>query len=137
MRLRLVSVAGALALSLCVAGQYANTVAIAQSDSADKATEKNEAAGRVPAYFAQIGLSKDQRAKVLEIQASYQNQIDALRKQIEQLEKKRDTDVRSPLSDEQKKKLDDLIDAGKKKASETRSKGKSGSTEKKSETESK
>ena len=74
---------------------------------------------------------KEQRTKVLEVQASYAAKIDTLRKQIADMEAKRDVDVRATLTDDQKKKLDELTDAGKKKAAETRTKGKPAEGDKK------
>lgn len=124
MKLRVLSVIGMLSLTLGLATQIPGPEVFAQSTADAKSVEKKGPDGRVPAYFAQIGLSKDQRAKVLEVQSSYADKIDALRKQIVDLEAKRDLDVRGVLSDEQKKKLDELVEAGKKKAAESRTKGK-------------
>ncbi len=122
-------VASALTLLLGVATVVPSSAVFGQNTASAK-KEKGAAEGRVPAYFAQIGLSKEQRAKVIDVQNSYSDKIDALRKQIAELEGKRDTDVRGVLTDEQKKKLDELVDAAKKKASESRSKGKSESANK-------
>lgn len=138
MKLRVVSVIGMLGLALGLASQIPDAAVFAQGAAESKSAEKKGADGRVPAYFAQIGLSKDQRAKVLEVQSSYAEKIDALRKQIADLEAKRDVDVRGVLSDDQKKKLDELVDAAKKKAAESRTKGKpaesgKGGAEKKAE----
>lgn len=128
MRLRVLSVIGAMALAVGMAAQIPEGALFAQSTSAEAKTgEKKGGDGRVPAYFAQIGLTKEQRSKVLEVQASYTQKIEALRKQIDDLETKRDADVRGVLTDEQKKKLDELTEAAKKKAAESRSKSKSAS----------
>ena len=124
MKLRVASVVGMLALSIGIASQIPPSSVLAQNESPSKKAEKGGAEGRVPAYYAQIGLSKDQRTKVLEVQASYAAKIDALRKQIADLESKRDVDVRATLTDDQRKTLDELSEAGKKKAAETRTKGK-------------
>lgn len=132
MNLRRVSVAGVMALMLGLAVQIPQESVLAQSTSAEaKSGEKKADNGRVPAYFAQIGLTKEQRAKVIDVQNSYAEKIEALRKQIADLEAKRDADVRGPLTDEQKKKLDELIETGKKKAAESRSKPKATSAESK------
>ena len=131
MKLRVASVVGILALSIGIASQIPPSSVLAQNESPSKKTEKGGAEGRVPAYYAQIGLSKEQRTKVLEVQASYAAKIDTLRKQIADMEAKRDVDVRATLTDDQKKKLDELSEAGKKKATETRTKGKPAEGDKK------
>ena len=118
-------------MSIGIASQIPPSSVLAQNESPSKKTEKGGAEGRVPAYYAQIGLSKDQRTKVLEVQASYAAKIDALRKQIADLESKRDVDVRATLTDDQRKTLDELSEAGKKKAAETRTKGKPADGDKK------
>lgn len=131
MKLRVASVVGMLALSIGIASQIPPSSVLAQNESSSKKADKGGAEGRVPAYYAQIGLSKEQRTKVLEVQASYAAKIDTLRKQIADMEAKRDVEVRATLTDDQKKKLDELTDAGKKKAAETRTKGKPAEGDKK------
>ena len=131
MKFRLMSAAAVVALSLGAASLTSWSPVLAQGDAPKKEATKKETSkdgdkveGRVPAYYAQIGLSKDQRNKVLETQASYATKIEALRKQIADLESKRDADVRGVLTDDQRKKLDEMVDAAKKKAAESRSKAK-------------
>ena len=133
MKLRVASVIGMLALSIGIASQIPPSSVLAQNESPSKKADKGGAEGRVPAYFAQIGLSKEQRTKVLEVQASYASKIDALRKQIADMETKRDVDVRATLTDDQRKKLDELTEAGKKKAADTRTKGKPEDADKKAD----
>ena len=133
MKLRVAAVVGMLAMSIGIASLIPTSSVLAQNESPSKKAERGGAEGRVPAYYAQIGLSKEQRTKVLEVQASYAAKIDALRKQIADMETKREADVRATLTDDQKKKLDELVDAAKKKAVETRTKGKSEDADKKTD----
>jgi peptidoglycan hydrolase CwlO-like protein len=63
----------------------------------EKAAEHEKAApvkvakkprGRLPAYYAQIGLSTEQRDHIYKVQSTYRKQIDELQKQIDALKKK-------------------------------------------------
>lgn len=90
---------------------------------ADK-KEPKKARGRVPAYFAQVGLSGEQREKIYSLQADYNGKIDELQKQVAELESKRDAEVEAVLTDAQKKQLDELRAAAKKKADERKGKKK-------------
>ncbi len=97
---------------------------VAQDDAKPKAAAKGEkkapkkAKGRVPAYFGQVGLSSEQKDKIYGIQGQYNEQIGALKKQINDLTSKRDAEVEAVLTDAQKKQLDELRAAAKKKAAD-------------------
>jgi Spy/CpxP family protein refolding chaperone len=99
----------------------------------EKAAEHEKAApvkvakkprGRLPAYYAQIGLSTEQRDQIYKVQSTYRKQIDELQKQIDALKKKQDAEVVAVLKPEQKEKLETLLAAAKKRAEERRSKNK-------------
>jgi hypothetical protein len=99
----------------------------------EKAAEKEKAAppkaakkprGRLPAYYAQIGLSTEQRDEIYAVQATYRKPIEDLHKQIEALQKKQDAEVVAVLKPEQKEKLDELLAAAKKRAEERRNRSK-------------
>lgn len=104
---------------------------IGQEKAATKSTEKaastkvaKKPRGRLPAYYAQVGLSTEQRDKIYSVQATYGKQIADLQKQIDALEARQDADVVAVLTPEQKKKLDELLAAAEKRAEERRSKNK-------------
>ena len=78
--------------------------------------------GRLPAYYAQIGLSNTQRDKIYGVQATYGTEIESLQKQIAVIEEKRDAEVVAVLTPEQKKTLEDLVAAAKKRSEERRKK---------------
>ncbi len=120
-----------VALCAFALGSQAN---VRMTSGQESAAEKEKAApakvakkprGRLPAYYAQIGLSTEQRDKIYGVQADYGKQIAALQKQIDDLVKKQDTEIVSVLKPEQKEKLDALLAAAKKRAEERRSKGRS------------
>ncbi|MCA9174574.1 MAG: hypothetical protein KDB14_08810 [Planctomycetales bacterium] len=88
----------------------------AAQDAGPAADEKPAAAtkfrGRLPAYFSRI-VSQEQRQKIYEIQARFNEQVEALREQIVDLESTRDKEVREVLTPEQKKQVDELLAAAK------------------------
>jgi predicted house-cleaning noncanonical NTP pyrophosphatase (MazG superfamily) len=57
--------------------------------------------GRLPAYYAKV-VSDKQREEIYGIQAKYNAQIAKLKEQLDELTKKRDTEVEEVLSDEQR-----------------------------------
>lgn len=61
--------------------------------------------GRLPNNYAKLGISEAQRKSIYGIQAKYNEQIDALTKQIEDLRGKRDAEIEAVLTPEQKEKL--------------------------------
>ena len=62
----------------------------------------DDEAGRLPPGYAVV-VTKSQRAKIYAIQDSYQKQLDDLKKQISEIESKRDKEIDGVLDDEQKK----------------------------------
>lgn len=73
---------------------------------------------RLPANYAKIGISEEQRKKIYEIQNSYDVQIAALQKQLADLRTKETAEVEAVLTPEQKKALLAANDESKKKAAE-------------------
>jgi Spy/CpxP family protein refolding chaperone len=87
----------------------------APKPTAKAAAEK--AAGRLPNNFAKLGITDAQRQKIYSLQAKYNDQIEVLMKQVEDLRSKRDTEVEGVLTPEQRDKLKTLQkDAAAKKA---------------------
>ncbi len=68
--------------------------------------------GRLPTYFSRV-VDTTQREKIYEIQGGYSAQIAALQKQIDELVKKRDTEVDAVLSPEQMANVSKLRDEAK------------------------
>lgn len=116
--------------ALFLGSQAPMSSTVAQDDSKDKAKPAakadkkapKKAKGRVPAYFAQVGLSGEQKEKIYSVQADYNSKIGELKKQIAELTSKRDAEVESVLTETQKKQLDDLRAAAKKKAADRKKK---------------
>ncbi len=71
--------------------------------------------GRLPNYYGKVGVTKTQRTKIYELQASYNEKIAALVQQIADLKAKRDMEVEAVLKPEQKKKVEELREAARKK----------------------
>lgn len=72
------------------------------------ATQRRQPAGRLPNYYGQLGLSNEQRLKVYAVQAKYAEEIQALRKQIAELEAKRDGEIDALCTETQKTQLGEL-----------------------------
>ncbi|MBC8868325.1 MAG: hypothetical protein H8E44_02855 [Planctomycetes bacterium] len=89
-------------------------------------TAPKKAGGRLPRYYGQIGLSDEQRGKVYEVQRTYREQIEELRKQLKAIEAKQKEEISEVLTEEQKAKLAELIGEPKKKRSPPSKKKKSG-----------
>jgi len=120
------SVVGACAAGLVFAQeqpQPAKTVQVVQKDKAEKSEAKKPSA-RMPNYFPKLGLSDQQREKILNALIDYNEQIDDLEDQINDLRAKRDADVRAVLSPEQREKLASLELEARKKRAEKADKGK-------------
>lgn len=127
MNQRFTSTFVAVSLALALGTQLSVEPTVGQEKSATKSTEKAAATkprGRLPAYYAQVGLSTAQRETIYSVQADYGKQIEALQKQIEAIQKKQDADVVAVLKPEQKEKLDKLLADAQKRAEERRSKSK-------------
>lgn len=74
------------------------------------AQDKNSSRGRqLPANWAKLGLSAEQKSKVYEVQEKYKSQIEALQKQINDLRKKERSDMEGVLTDGQKTRLREIL----------------------------
>lgn len=110
---------------------------VAQEPGKASKTEKDAAAkkvaksgDRLPANYAKIGISEEQRKKIYEIQGKYDDQIAALQKQLADLRAKEKAEVEAVLTPEQKKNLQSVSEESQKKAAE---KKKAGDKEKESD----
>lgn len=64
--------------------------------------------GRLPNYYRQV-VTLEQRDKIYAIQQSYSAQLEALEKQIAELEAKRDAEIEAVLTPEQREKVKTLV----------------------------
>jgi hypothetical protein len=62
----------------------------------------------LPKNWSKLGLTPEQKTKIQGIQVEYQTKISALKKQIEELQKKEHTEMVKVLTKEQKAKLTEL-----------------------------
>jgi hypothetical protein len=89
----------------------------------DAPSPRAESRGRLPSYFSQV-VTPQQKEQVYQVQAEYEQQIDTLEAKIEALEKKRDEAVRTLLTADQRKQVDQLAAAAKAKRDERKAKEK-------------
>lgn len=100
-------------------GQEAGKAAAKADKNADaKSTKKASSGDRLPANYAKIGLSEDQKKKIYEVQNKFEAEIDSLEKQIADLKAKQKAEVESVLTPEQHKALQAAIEDSKKKSAE-------------------
>lgn len=75
--------------------------------------QKDDAPARVkgflPPHFKKLGLSESQVQDIYKIQNKYGAEMDALETKIRELKGVRDKEVRSVLTAEQKKRLEDIL----------------------------
>lgn len=123
----------ALACGLIAVGTIGVSVrssAIAQeavkTEKSEGAKKSAKSGDRLPANYAKIGVSEDQRKKIYEIQNKYDDQISALQKQIADLKAKETAEVEAVLTPEQKKALQNANEESKKKAAEKKKSGEKG-----------
>ena len=94
-----------------------------EKGSEAKGSKKVSSGDRLPANYAKIGLSEEQRKKIYEVQNKYEAQIDTLEKQIADLKAKQKAEVEGVLTPEQQKALQTAIEESKKKAAEKKKVG--------------
>lgn len=101
-----------LLTGLCVVFTATTVATVSGADTAAKPTAtkagakgKAKARGRLPANYARIGLTADQREKIYDVQIKYNAQIADLEKQLVELRGKRDAEVEAVLNSDQKTKL--------------------------------
>jgi Spy/CpxP family protein refolding chaperone len=65
--------------------------------------------GQLPANWGKLGLSDEQKQKVYKVQADYKEKIADLEKQLKDAKAKEKQEMEAVLTDEQKKRLRDLL----------------------------
>jgi len=79
-----------------------------QPDSIEKRIRKKPR-GRVPNHYGKLGLSPKQKETIYGIQSKYRDQIEALEKQLAELEQQEDEEVEAVLTDDQKTRLQEIL----------------------------
>lgn len=69
---------------------------------ATSATAQPERKGRLPPHFGKLGLSEPQKTQIYAVQAKYEDQLEALERQMEALKEKRDGEIEMALNADQK-----------------------------------
>jgi Spy/CpxP family protein refolding chaperone len=64
--------------------------------------------GALPLYFKSLGLTDEQRQKVVKIHASYKSKLDSLSEQIKQLKNEERAELNKVLSETQRQRLREL-----------------------------
>ncbi len=90
----------------------------AKTEKGAEAKKAAKSGDRLPANYAKIGISDEQRKKIYEIQGKYDDQIAALQKQLADLRAKEKAEVEAVLTPEQKKTLQSVSEESQKKAAE-------------------
>jgi hypothetical protein len=70
----------------------------------------------LPSGWGKLGITDPQKQAIYKVEDTYADQLDRLRKQISDIEAKRDADMRSILTDAQQKRLGDKPDKAEAKA---------------------
>lgn len=93
-----------VAFGALIAAQTAWAQAPASEKSGAAAPSEKKLTGRLPPYYGEV-VSKEQRAKIYEIQTKYNEQVMKLRVQIAALEKQLQAEVEGVLTPEQLEKV--------------------------------
>jgi Spy/CpxP family protein refolding chaperone len=79
------------------------------------ATTTKPLKGRLPAYYAKLPVTTDQKQKIYEIEASFAPKIKQLHDQLEALEAEQNQQIKAVLTPEQQEKLKTMIAEAKEK----------------------
>jgi hypothetical protein len=79
------------------------------SKSTQDDTPAPKAKGVLPKYFKSLGLTDDQRQKVVKVHAAYSAKVASLKEQISQLSAEERSELNRILSDTQRTRLHELI----------------------------
>lgn len=80
-----------------------------QNKEPNKAGAAEKGRGRLPNRYAQIGLSDAQKEQVYAIQAKYRAEIKEIQKKLAALRAGRDKEIEGMLTEDQKKRLAELV----------------------------
>ncbi len=108
----------------------AGSLLVAQDKKPDAKAPSKKVVNRLPNNFGKLGLTDEQKAKILEIQAANDPKIAELNAQLKALKDKETADVEAVLTADQQKQLADIKAAAKKKSDDdkaaAKAKGKGG-----------
>jgi len=111
-RVRVAAVVSA-ALAI-VAGVFPSPFSVIAKDApAAKAGGQSDGPNRVPQHFGKLELTSDQKTRIYAIQDQYDDRIDALLKEIEDLKLQRESEIESVLSAGQRSELKKILDQAK------------------------
>jgi len=104
-------------LCLMVSGDGTTPVTlVAQETNSEQTTEdpappktRQKPRGRVPNHYGKIGLTAEQKEGIYAIQAKYQEQIDALQEQIDELRQEEASEIYLVLTENQKASLKKIL----------------------------
>lgn len=65
--------------------------------------------GQLPPNWGKLGLSEEQKQKIYQIQNKYNGEIARLDALVKELRSKRDMEMRAVLTEEQKKRLEEIL----------------------------
>lgn len=83
---------------------------ISGQDAKDESKkDESKVKGFLPANWGRIGLTDEQRQQVYKIQSKYGAEIDKLDARIKELKVTRDQEMKTVLTPEQKKRLEDIL----------------------------
>lgn len=98
---------GALVLSSGVVGQEAGKAGQEPKKEAKK--DEPKAKGVLPQNWGKLGLSDDQKQDIYKIQTKHNAEIDKLEAKIKELKAARDKEMKTVLTPDQKKRLEELL----------------------------
>jgi len=78
-------------------------------NTSDDTPAPTKAKGALPPNFKQLGLTEDQRQKVMKIHASYKSKMESLNEQLSQLKSEERSELLKVLSDTQRTKLREIL----------------------------
>lgn len=129
--------------AVCLAGllpilsHAADEKGAAKTANGDSKPAATRLANRLPPHYGKL-VDQTQRTKIYEIQAKYAEKIEDLQEQLKEVMLQRDAEIRGVLTEEQQKKLDELLatvrgkmKAGKKSADDKEAAPKTGESAKK------
>lgn len=121
-RLTSLSVMAALLGSLLLSQQGIGQEAKSDAKAAQKATEKKAKAagaakskGRLPNYYAQVGIDEAQKMQIYNVQAKYAPEIEKATQALNDLKAKELMEIEGVLTAEQKAKVAELQESAKQK----------------------
>ncbi len=87
-------------------GLLLGMVLAVSGDVSSQEPDAGKVARRLPNNYSRIGLLPSQREEIYKVQENYAEKIEALIRQVEDLRKQRDEEIRKVLTDAQRTELD-------------------------------